>query len=48
MRERLDEHSRILESNIAGLEALIQERGESDVVVPAMPETEQDHPNDGP
>lgn len=42
MRERLDEHSRFLESQLAGLEALVQERGESDVIVPAMPESDQD------
>jgi len=33
-RERLDEHSRFLESQLAGLEALVRERGELDVVVP--------------
>ena len=39
MRERLDEHSRFLESQLAGLEALVRERGELDVVVPpAEPE----------
>ncbi|CAB9524118.1 protein ligase UHRF1 [Seminavis robusta] len=41
MRERLDEHSGFLEQQIAGLEALVQETGETDVVVPAMPEGEQ-------
>jgi len=40
MRERLDEHSRHLESQLAGLESLVQERGESDVIVPPMPEPE--------
>lgn len=41
MRERLDEHSRFLESQLAGLEALVQERGESDLVVPlGRPEPE--------
>ena len=35
MRERLDEHSRYLESELAGLETLIQERGEyNDGIVP--------------
>lgn len=42
MRERLDEHSRYLESQLAGLENLVQERGESDVVVPPMPEQDQE------
>lgn len=37
MRERLDEHSRFLESQLAGLEALVLEHGESDVVVPLAP-----------
>lgn len=38
MRERLDEHSRFLELQLAGLETLVQERGESNVVVPLLPE----------
>ncbi|KAL7560399.1 hypothetical protein ACA910_016154 [Epithemia clementina (nom. ined.)] len=38
MRERLDEHSRYLESQLAGLETLIKEKGESNVVVPQLPE----------
>ena len=42
MRERLDEHSRFLESQLAGLESLVQEKGESDVIVPAMPESDQE------
>ena len=42
MRERLDEHSKFLESQLAGLESLVEERGESDVIVPAMPESDQD------
>jgi hypothetical protein len=37
MRERLDDHSRYLEAQLAGLEALVKEKGESDVVVPAVP-----------
>jgi hypothetical protein len=41
MRERLDEHSRFLESQLAGLEALVQEVGETDVVVPPLPERAQ-------
>jgi hypothetical protein len=36
MRERLDEHSRFLEEQLAGLEALVKEKGETDVVVPAV------------
>jgi hypothetical protein len=28
MRERLDEHSRLLESQLAGLEAFVRENGE--------------------
>lgn len=35
MRERLDEHSRLLESQLAGLEALVKEKGELDITVPA-------------
>jgi len=42
MRERLDEHTRFLESNLAGLESLVAERGELDVVVPAMPEVDNE------
>jgi hypothetical protein len=38
MRERLDEHSRYLEAQLAGLEALVKTKGESDVVVPLLPE----------
>jgi hypothetical protein len=34
MRERLDEHARFLESQLAGLESLVLINGESDVVVP--------------
>jgi hypothetical protein len=37
MRERLDSHSRFLESQLAGLEALVKEKGELDLVVPPMP-----------
>jgi hypothetical protein len=37
MRERLDEHSRFLESQLAGLEALVKEKGETDMVVPMAP-----------
>lgn len=37
MRERLDDHSRFLEAQLAGLEALVLEKGESSVVVPSMP-----------
>jgi hypothetical protein len=35
MRERLDDHSRMLEAQLAGLEALIKEKGELDITVPA-------------
>ena len=41
MRERLDEHSRYLESQLAGLEALAKTKqlpGEPEVVVPVLPE----------
>lgn len=38
MRERLDEHSRFLELQLAGLEQLVKEKGESNVVVPVLPE----------
>lgn len=37
MRERLDEHSRFLEAQLAGLESVVKEKGESDVVVPLAP-----------
>jgi hypothetical protein len=37
MRERLDDHSRFLESQLAGLESLVLEHGESDLVVPLAP-----------
>lgn len=36
MRERLDEHSRMIEVQVAGLELLIKEKGELDIVVPAI------------
>ena len=35
MRERLDEHSRFLEAQLAGLEALVKKNGEWDGKVPA-------------
>jgi len=35
MRERMDEHSRFLESQLAGLEALVKEKGEWNGKVPA-------------
>ena len=38
MRERLDCHSRFLESQLAGLEGLVMKVGESNVVVPALPD----------
>jgi hypothetical protein len=34
MRERLDEHSRFLELQLAGLESRVKEKGELDIVVP--------------
>jgi hypothetical protein len=37
MRERLDDHSRFLELQLAGLEALVKDRGESNVTVPLAP-----------
>jgi hypothetical protein len=36
MRERLDDHARFLELQLAGLESAVKEKGESDVVVPAI------------
>jgi hypothetical protein len=36
MRERLDEHSRFLELQLAGLESLVKERGVYSVVVPVQ------------
>ena len=38
MRERLDEHARHLELQLAGLEKLVKEKGQSDVTVPVLPE----------
>ena len=35
MRERMDEHSRFLESQLAGLEGLVKEKGEWNGKVPA-------------
>lgn len=35
MRERLDDHSKFLESQLAGLEVLVQEKGELDIIVPS-------------
>ena len=40
MRERLDDHSRFLEEQLATLEALVKEKGEIGVVVPAMDQEE--------
>jgi len=42
MRERLDCHSRFLESQLAGLESVVKEVGESKVVVPALPPHKRD------
>ena len=50
MRERLDDHSRFLEAQLAGLEALVKEKGESDVTVPAAaatPKRMQDDASEG-
>ena len=40
MRERLDDHSRLLELQLSGLEALVKEKGELDITVPAQAESE--------
>ena len=45
MRERLDEHSRYLEAQLAGLEALVQEKGEIDIIVPPLPERQENKPH---
>jgi hypothetical protein len=42
MRERLDDHSRLLELQLSGLETLVKEKGEVNVVVPAQVENESD------
>jgi len=42
MRERLDDHSRFLEAQLAGLETLVKEKGKTDVSVPAL---EKDKPS---
>lgn len=46
MRERLDDHSRLLELQLSGLEALVKERGELNITVPAQadPDTDLDMP----
>mmetsp|Transcript_29417 Transcript_29417/g.45108 ORF Transcript_29417/g.45108 Transcript_29417/m.45108 type:complete len:81 (+) Transcript_29417:172-414(+) len=36
MRERLDDHSRTLEAQLAGLEALAKEKGELTITVPSL------------
>jgi len=38
MRERLDEHALYLESQLAGLETLVREKGTTSVIVPQLPE----------
>jgi len=43
MREQLDCHSRFLESQLAGLEGLVQKVGESTMIVPALPDTRKQH-----
>jgi hypothetical protein len=42
MRERLDDHSRLLELQLSGLETSVKEKGEVNVVVPAQVENESD------
>ena len=43
MRERMDEHSRFLESQLAGLESLVKEKGEWNGNVPvARPKSDGD------
>jgi len=37
MRERLDDHARFLELQLAGLDVFVKEKGESDVIVPPLP-----------
>jgi len=37
MRGRLDDHTRFLELQLAGLESLAKEKGEADVKVPPIP-----------
>ena len=44
MRERLDDHSLFLEEQLAGLEALVKEKGEVDVVVPAIEQDDHMRP----
>lgn len=44
MRERLDEHSRMLEAQLAGLEALVKEKGELDITVPAAEPNDRSPP----
>lgn len=44
MRERLDDHSRFLEEQLAGLEALVKEKGEIDIVVPPIEQDENPRP----
>jgi hypothetical protein len=45
MRERLDDHSRFLEAQLAGLETLVEGKGEIDVVVPPMTENDEHAPS---
>lgn len=42
MRERLDDHSRLLELQLAGLEVLVKEKGELNITVPAQAESDAD------
>ena len=45
LRERMDEHSRFLEAQLAGLEALVKEKGELDLRVPPAKEKETSTPH---
>lgn len=42
MRERLDDHSRLLELQLSGLEALVKENGELNITVPAQADPDID------
>ena len=44
MRERLDDHSRMLEAQLAGLEAVVKEKGELDITVPAAESIDKSSP----
>mmetsp|Transcript_8914 Transcript_8914/g.9030 ORF Transcript_8914/g.9030 Transcript_8914/m.9030 type:complete len:86 (-) Transcript_8914:252-509(-) len=44
MRERLDEHYRMLEGQLAGLEDMVKITGESDIVAPPEETDDGSHP----